>query len=167
MKSKKTTYILIALVIGIWGYVGYSLFQPEEEFVIQEVSEYDNTEVEDHKEASTQLDLDYKDPFLDRKILAIREKISRPPTQPSNSYKRPIQPKPIVKKKGEEFINWPNIRYAGTINEYLGLVKFNGKKIFVKKNDIFKDVRFVSFNNDSLKIEYKKKLRSYPKNRVN
>lgn len=165
MKSKKTTYLLIALVIGIWGYVGYSLFKPEEEFIIEEVSDYKTIESEIKLADSIQLDLSYKDPFLERTILTIGQNKSGLQNKARKNYNRTVQPKKQSKPKNEEFINWPNIKYAGTINESLALVKFNGKKTFIKQNDVFNGFKTISFNSDSLVIMYKNKTRSYSKNK--
>jgi hypothetical protein len=165
MKGKTTTYILLALVISIWGFVGYSIFKSDETFTIKES---DNTEYISKERSildTLKLDLTYSDPFIDRKVLFNAEKNNRPINKNASFNRRLNLPKKKVVVEKKAFINWPSIKYAGTVNESLGLVMFNGRKIFIKKEDVYDDVHFLNFDSDSLRIKFKEKLRSYPKNK--
>lgn len=103
MKSRVTTYLLIAATLAVWGVVAWRIFS----------SRPDRIDAPIHRDARSEphtgdesLLLDYKDPFLRNTTAAAIPKpaIKQPPKAKPADTKKPVLPKEI-----------PPIKYTGTI----------------------------------------------------
>jgi len=124
LKNKKAIYILLPLVIFIWGIVIYNIFSSMgggSEIVLV------NTAIPEES-VSRQIAIDtfsitanYRDPFLG-KIVSGKPK----------PIKKQFKKRPPIKKKPIQPIRWPSISYGGMIrnqqtNKLIAMVKINGK----------------------------------------
>lgn len=128
MKSKLTTYVLLTVVVVVWGIIVWKFFfqQPKQEHVM--MTRHDPVK----KGIADTLLLSYPDPFLDGKEVGKKEPVTasaakRIETQPAP--KLPALPaKPITH----------NVKYVGTIaknkNSY-SLVEINGSLNTMKAGD--------------------------------
>lgn len=164
MKNKKLTYILIPVVAVIWGFVIFQFFhQPSEaNYAINY-----NTNLEENIKDTLifePLNLNYKDPFLQRKIIPtgpIRR--ANPNTSKPQSKLKVQNSKP---KPAKEKIIWPQIKYGGTINQYKGLLKVNNQLFICTKNDTLpSNIIIESITSDSIQLQYQKTYRTIGKNK--
>ena len=140
VKKKHKTYLLLALVLLVWGMIGYKfvnainpstetpqLVAANEKFVPKKIKERENFSIV----------ADYRDPFLGT--------VSTP-----NSGMRKTAVKSVKK----------NITYTGFItdkgnNQKIFFVTIDGQQQMMSLNDTFKEVKLVQGSKSYIKVVYK------------
>ena len=152
MKNKKTVYILLPIVLLIWGAVMYQFFS------FSTIKEEQKTNFEkfifkpiDIKKRDTiVIDINYRDPFLG-KIYAETEgkKYAR------NKIVKPKKPAVIINP-----IVWPTINYKGIVsdtneNNKVFMLIINGKTFLMKKGEIENEIFLKEGDRESIYVKYK------------
>ena len=149
-KNKKSIYILLPVVLLIWGGVLYQLFS-----FVKPVEEHNNIANEfivsplKIKERQTfAINVNYRDPFLG--------KIYRP----NNGISPKKNTKKILKK--EEVIPLPNIIYKGIISDSkqknsIYMLIIDGNNFYMKKGEIKNELLLKSGDKESIIVVYKGK----------
>jgi len=165
MTKKKINIVLIIIVLGLWGAVGYKT-------ITQYFSSKDLIVNIDKTDYKLNLNVIDKDTFL-------LGKISRDPflnkqyqiTDPFEIKQSPqiaileVSPK-IVVSKPKEIMHWPSISYHGYIksngkNQELILLKIDGKLFRVRKNDIVQKLTVKEVSNDSIEVIFNQEKRFF------
>lgn len=162
MKNKKLTYILIPIVIVIWGYAILQLFKDEKQ-VNNNVSRpliEDDTLFKDSLQFK-KLQFYFQDPFLNRKIVKNKYSISNGSTfqKQKNNYIKKVTP--LIKTQ----VKWPNISYGGTINNAKALITVNNKLEILNVMDEFESIKILNIYEDSIRVRYKQEDKTIIKNR--
>lgn len=158
MKNKKFTYILLPLVILIWGAIVYKIIAS---YLEKDSSGYisksdDKTVLKINKTDTFSLLLNYSDPFLKEGSMVT--------AKPAYDYSKSVpikQNASIVKeKKNTSPITWPAIVYCGLIknkqnNKSCSIIKINGKEQIMNVGDIYNDVTLIKVFKDSVIVQYK------------
>lgn len=148
MKNKKNIYILLPLVIGIWGLLIYNFFSyldpeevalPEDNFTVSKDVKYIEPD-------TTTIDINHRDPFLGKLSSQNSE------NQPSNVTKSSTNEKPEAEI--EEVIN---IQFKGIVSDSSDKVKvfmiiINGKTFLMKQGDKEQDVKLLKGNRESIVV---------------
>lgn len=143
MKSKRNTYLLIGLVLIIWGLVIYQLFggnDADNSLMVQnEVTSFQPKEVQARDTFS--ISTFDRDPFLG--TFKTRAPVKR----------RHIKP--------PEIINWPNIVYKGTISNSsnagsIYIVEINGMQHLLKKGAMENEVKLLKGTAKQITVSYQK-----------
>lgn len=150
MKNKKLTYVLLILVLAIWGSILHQLFLSENDvdFKEHEVVAID-VETIDKKDEIVSLNLNYRDPFLERK--------SKPKQKTVNISKlKNTTPKKTAQTQN---IQWPLVEYSGSItnksaDNKMALIKINGKEHLLKEGDSKEGIQIGHIFNDSITLAY-------------
>jgi hypothetical protein len=161
VKNKKVTYILLPIVVLIWGYAFFQIFGGGKPAYIpvQSTVVIDEELLKDSLQFKP-LIFDFSDPFLNRKIISTKS------TAVSNKPKqiRQIQVKKTKVQKPVT-IQWPNIKYGGTVNSVKALVSINRQLDILNVNDEFQAVKIDAIFEDSIKVEYKGEYKVIVKNK--
>lgn len=154
MKSKKNIYILLPIVLLIWGVVIFQFFSfaTPDELVTNTSPEFDLKPFKLKERTPFLINVNYRDPFLG-KAYSIQQisKVS------SNKVK--------VKKasKPEEVIVWPVIQYKGMLsdpkekNKRFMLV-ISGKNYLMKTGDTQDEIFLKDGDKESIYVRYKGNL---------
>tara|TARA_Y100000815_G_C13203983_1_gene447868 strand:+ start:381 stop:839 length:459 start_codon:yes stop_codon:yes gene_type:complete len=149
LKNKKKTYLLLVLVLAVWGTVAYkiiSALNPE----LPQIKQYDfatNTNYRiDTKIDTFSIETVNRDPFLG--TVLVKEK----------------KPKKTVKAKP---IQWLPVEYQGIVNGTNGknqifIISINGNQKLLKKGQTQDSVTLVYGNSKLVKMRYKNQLKSFP-----
>jgi len=140
MKSKATTYLLVASVFVIWGMIIWKLFAPSRVDIYPVQNSVFRATI---SERSDTLRLDYPDPFLKK-----QETVKIPEYTISSSKIVELDIQPLEKVREE-----CRIRYIGHIREGKNLnylVESNGKYHSVISGDIVDGFRLTRIYQDSL-----------------
>ena len=158
MKNKKLTYSLLVIVLGVWGFFFFTLFSDNSAVEFEVESNY--YEVKSDKDSINfkDLSLNYSDPFLQRKIVAVSNTNVASKSSKPKSFKIPT-PKKIVKR-----IIWPKIEYGGTVNITKGLVKINSRLFILQENEVANEVTVTKLYNDSLQVKFREETKTVVKN---
>ena len=146
--NKRNIYILLPLVITIWGVIFFKLFLGTGNNVIEKPStnlEYEKL-VNDTTVATYKLDLSYEDPFLGQK------KKQMTPKQTNSGTKN-------MAINNEEF-SFPDISYSGFVKNEKSAMAYlilNGYTVFAETNKEYYEVKILDILPDSVLIEYKNK----------
>ncbi len=157
MKNKKLAYILLPVVLLVWGIVGYKLYV---KFFAEEDAIVANTEIvsEDKANAITdhfEIENNYRDPFLGN---AVREAVvsTQPVTAPLQRQTVVIPPvmKPVV--------YWPAIKVGGLVNDkkFMGII--SGKSVLLDKGEQALGVTFIKSSKDSVWFKFSNEQKAYP-----
>lgn len=147
MKTKKKTYILLLLVVAIWGTIGYEIISAL------------NPELPEVKSQNSLANIDYKvNTVIDTFSI---ETVNRDPFL-GTLLKKPIT-KTIKKKKS---IQWKKITYQGTIKQnktkqQIFIVTINGSQYLLKKGQIKDSITLAYGNDKSVTMRYKNQLKSF------
>ncbi len=156
MKNKKVTYLLIAVVVSVWGLILHRLFDavgqgddvPPVAIVHQLKEQYnDFSLVKD----TTKLKLNYRDPFG----------LSKPKDTTSKAVVIHLKP---VKGIVAPSINWSFISYAGYVRnpaskKLVTLLLINGKNVTLSEGETREQVKLLRNLRDSIKISYQGKTK--------
>lgn len=151
MKGKNKTYLLLAIVLGIWGLIIYQFvgaFNPPEEQVVQDSADQVFKPKEVKERELFALALNYRDPFLGT-VDAPKKKVLK--------TKKATVPKKVVPTK--------SIQYTGFIKQknskqLIYFVTVEGRQQMMKINDTFQEVKLVKGTKNSIKVKYSGKVES-------
>jgi hypothetical protein len=172
MKNKKATYMLLSLVVCIWGIIGIRIYKHIHDSDNDEynaISAINNSTYIPDSSKNVELKLNYKDPFLKRNVVVARStstpQINKNRTSANirNRVSRPNQP---VHKKMK---SWPDIQYSGLIlndktNEELGLVQIGSQSFLIRNGDIREKIEILAIFADSVIVRYEDDQKTFLKN---
>ncbi|WP_269225703.1 hypothetical protein [Flavobacterium eburneipallidum] len=152
MKNKKSIYILLPIVLFIWGMLIYQFFSfsASDDSLENTVTEFNVKPFKLKERTSFSINVNYRDPFLG--------KIYAPPTtklKKSVGIKKQIKP--------QEELVWPSIKYKGTISDAkqknkLFIMVIDGHNFYMKKGDTENEVFLKDGDNESVYVKYKGNL---------
>lgn len=153
MKNKKNIYVLLPLVLFIWGAVLYQFFSYSNDEELIEVSSGNfNPKPFSIKARDTfSIDVNYRDPFLGKMYKK---------TSPNKESKKYTGKKQI---KNDTPIVWPSILYKGIVSDSKDKTKvfmliINGQTFLMKKGDTENDVFLKEGDRESVYVKYKGNL---------
>lgn len=160
MKKKKTLYMMLPLVVLVWGFVLYQLFgsffsppnYAKEEFKpIVNIAEI--------KKDTFLIVADYRDPFLGKKVRR-RVKSSGAVSKNRTGTRK-------TKTSKTEKV-WPVIIYKGMIknnnsDRRVGILNVGGKEYLIKEKDIVGEVTILSINKNKVNVRFQKENKTIAK----
>jgi hypothetical protein len=156
MKNKKHTYILLALVLFIWGAVMYQFFSfsnaNEENLIVSK--EFNLKPIEIKTRDTFSINANYRDPFLGKTFEDKNSSIT--------SAKKGIKKKPKEPKVEEVFV-WPKILYKGIVSDTkdknkVFMLIIEGQTFLMKIGSTEKEVFLKEGDRESIYIKYKGRL---------
>lgn len=165
MKNKKATYILLIAVIAIWGGVVFRIInhirKPAENFSMRQANIGVQSKFSGN-DTTISLKLNYPDPFLKYNYSAVSNNQSAQRSNRNADIRQRISPEVQIVN---ENIVWPEIKFSGIIfnnktSERLGLLEINSESFLVKKGEDKNGVQIIEIYPDSIKVNYKNKLRT-------
>lgn len=149
MKNKKSIYILLPLVLFIWGTVMYQVFSfsANEEEVMVPTNEISLKPIKISKRDSVVIDTDYRDPFLGKMYS----------TEKVKSTKKKASPKKL------EPLVWPTIQYKGIVSDTkekskIFMLVINNQTHLMKKGQTENEVFLKDGDRESVYVKYKGQL---------
>ncbi|TKG88108.1 hypothetical protein EYV94_27630 [Puteibacter caeruleilacunae] len=143
-KSKTNIYILLPVVIALWGTIFYKVFWGNggDEPLLMEVQPV-NMKVSKQVEASTdfQLKLNYADPFLGTQYVKKKVAVATKKSKPS---------------RNRALANWPGVSYNGCISNDKGELAhllINGRTSLVAKDAIVNEISVLEITADSILLK--------------
>lgn len=149
LKNKKITYLLLALVVIIWGMIFYRIYSNfgGKKMVEKSLPHSVGIAKHDQNDSILTLSLNYPDPFLKGEEQSVDPLLSI-------EDKTPISP---------TVINWPQIEYRGLLcgnnNESTGLLRIQNTDLLVKQGKVYAAIRIRTLSRDSIFLEYQKESR--------
>lgn len=157
MKNKKVTYLLIAVVLGVWGLILYRLFDavgnnndiPPVANMRQVKEEYNDFSL---PKDTAKLKLNYRDPFG----------LAKP--KDTTSKRTAVSIKQPIKTNVKPSINWGFISYAGYVRnpaskKLVTLLLINGKNVTLSEGETREQVKLLRNLRDSVKVSYQGKTK--------
>ncbi len=161
MKSKKITYLLITLVLILWGIIGYKLLHKSSEEGKDIFLFKNNTPVlaalkADNFELSFST---YPDPFLKKlKLTSVKIK-----SRKKHILKAIKKTTPIVAIKNI-VIKWPTIVYQGLMRNHnakkIGMMTIGGNIHLAKEGRTYNQVNIIKLYSDSIQVSYEKEIKT-------
>ncbi|SHH87935.1 hypothetical protein [Flavobacterium defluvii] len=154
MKNKKNIYILLPLVLFVWGAVLFQVFSftNADEIIPESNPEFGIKPLKINKRESFSININYRDPFLGK--MYNPETVLHPKTISAKTVK--------VIKKAEPLV-WPNIIYKGLISDTKGKSKIfmliiDGKNYYMKVGDTENEIFLKDGDKESVYVKYKGNL---------
>jgi hypothetical protein len=156
MKNKKLSWILLPVVLGVWGMIGWKIYEGTKDEVVSDIESenpiYENTDTTLSPNEYA-LVLNYRDPFLD-KLPKAKEGVSSIPKMTIE-----VQPVDIPSE------TWPLLLYGGLVREpkggeTVGFLTVEGQPQFVHTGDEIGNIRVGRITIDSIEI-YMGKMKRY------
>jgi hypothetical protein len=151
LKNKKLKYVLLPLVIIVWGLIFYKVFkQVNDEPAIMESNSITQTNEKDTAVNSNyQLDLGYRDPFK-IEVGTINNDLS--------NVSAPINPQ-------KKIVVWPAIQVKGYILDKKVKPKFwvrlDNASYLIQQGDVVKNVKFSLVKKDSIVFTFDGEKKSF------
>jgi hypothetical protein len=155
MKSKKSIYILLPLVLLIWGMLIYQFFSYTSPEVIEVQEELPLFVKIDYKEPdTTALDINHRDPFTGKLENANRNSSSN--AKASNEPKIQILSTPEVQTQ---------IEYKGIVSDVANkkkvfMVIIDNQTFLMKQGDKENEVELINGNSESITVKHKGKKKN-------
>lgn len=163
MKNKKALYILLPLVLLVWGLIILRIIKqvkstPNGNYYRQQVVNIDDSE--EIKLDTFTIIANYRDPFLGR-VVIVRQ-------QPTRSMVKTRSEERPVRRIRNRSIRWPSIAYNGVItNENktndVALISINNVNYLMKIGDVNQEVTLLMVYPDSVRLQYQEVTKSYTK----
>ncbi len=159
MKQKKIQVLLLVGVVVIWIFVlkkAFSIWGTDSDVVVAVTQEKPVVSIPEFKKDTFTLTIPERDPFLDFKVVSIRE----------NKPKKTIQ---VSKTKIEPNIVWPKLQYFGylkgdTKSGKMVLMKIDNKLHRIRENNTVLDVHIVRAYRDSVVLRRNGTIKTISKN---
>ena len=157
MKSKKSIYILLPIVLLIWGLVIYQFFSFSNEQIPETTTiDFSSKSLNLKKRDSFSIEVTNRDPFLG-KLTSEKKAITH-----STTSNQPKTNTTAVKKVNE--IVWPDITYKGIVSDTKEKVKvfmiiINGETFFMRKGQQEQEVTLKDGDRETIYVIYKKQLK--------
>ncbi|MFB9108534.1 hypothetical protein [Flavobacterium gyeonganense] len=157
MTKKKINIILILLVLGLWGTVGYRAlyrqFSDSEVTNIIQDQKY-NVSIKQINKDTFELEKINRDPFLNRNFQVIVV-----PKKNTSEYSPKKQLQLAAPQKKKAYIEWPQINYFGYIGskekgEDIILVMINSELCKLKLNTPLKGITIKKRYKDSIEVYF-------------
>lgn len=156
MKNKKLNYILIPLVIIVWGAIIYRIFNTvgNEPLTYTNQGQMQLNSGNDKEAVDTfRLMLNYRDPFLG--------KMQNNENPSHGAVAKPVTkkaPAPVVSTNTQSVV-WPSITYGGMIknqnaNKQFVFVQINGNVNIMKAGDVVNSVELLRITTDSIEVSF-------------
>jgi hypothetical protein len=152
-KNKKITYLLMVLVILIWGLIFYKIYSKfGDKNQVERILPTSAIHVENRQQDSVfTLSLDYPDPFL-KGVEQSSDKSLMTTTINTSDIK---------------VVNWPLIEYRGLLtnsngNESTGLLRVQSTDHLVKLGKVYAAIIIRTITEDSIFLEYQNESRWFP-----
>lgn len=157
MKKKKTLYMMLPLVILVWGFVCYQLFSSfftTPNYAKSEVKQL--IEIAEIEKEAFVIVANYRDPFLGKQ--AKSKVINTSVVAAKTSKSSPVKMTKI----------WPSIRYKGMIknnnsDRRVGIFEVNGKEYLIKEKESVSDIKFLSITKHEVTVEFQKEKKTITK----
>ncbi len=157
--KKKINIVLIIVVLGLWGTVGYRTVNQyffSKKLIIKTMDLNKELNANQINKDTFQMENSIRDPFLNK-----QDQSMVPSTKKIYSKSLNIKKNVAQTFKPKEFINWPSISYHGYIqskvnNEELILVKINEKMHKLKINEEVEGVTLKKVYKDSIEFVFNK-----------
>lgn len=153
MKNKKNIYILLPIVLLVWGAVLFQLFSftNSDEIVVATNSELTIKPLKFNKRQSFSIDVNYRDPFLGK----MYAENTTPKIKGNSSAAKSSKPK--------ETLVWPTILYKGLITDTkeknkVFMLVIDNKNYFMKIGDTENEIFLKSGDKESVYVKYKGNL---------
>jgi predicted ribosome-associated RNA-binding protein Tma20 len=148
LKNKKKTYVLITLVIVVWGTIAYKIIialNPDLPDIQQKEFAINNNYKVDTKIDTFSITVVNRDPFL-------------------GTYTKKPLPKPKLKKKT---LIWKPVKYHGMVkkgNNQMFIISINGTQCLLKKGQITDSIKLIYGNSKSVTMQYKNNSKTFSLN---
>ncbi len=146
MKNKKVIYVLMPIVLVVWGYIGFKIFTYGEDDISIEPIKIDQIITSNQEKPETKtLALNYPDPFLKG-------------TSYSNLNRNKIPKNTVISTKKLPQVKWENITYNGFIKNQnnekkIALIGVNGRQVLAGISDQLKEFEIISIQQDSVLLK--------------
>lgn len=151
MKNKKSIYILLPIVLFIWGAVIYQFFSfSDTEILDNETNKIAIKPFIIKPKDTFSIKVNSRDPFLGK-------------ITDDSQKSKVVKPKSKAVIVKEELV-WPQIQYKGIVSDNKEKVKvfmviINGKTYFMRKGDVENDVKLKEGNREIIYAVYKGDLK--------
>lgn len=147
MKNKKTTYILLVVVLFVWAMVIYQFFSfsGSSEPITENHTALNIKPIQAPKRDTFSINVNYRDPFLGKMY------------NPHNKLKKRNTP-----SKPKEPVVLPPIIYKGLVSDSddkrkVFMVIIKGKTFFMKEKDTEEEILLLKGNREFIEVKYKGK----------
>ncbi len=160
MKNKKLTYVLIPLVLLVWGTIIYKIVKVannDDDSSKMYKSTFMENEGNELLSDTFSIHPNYRDPFISKR--------TKGATSPENSIHSPATPNSNEINKSIALPSssgrWPAIVYSGLIknqksNKQLALIQIDGKANIMKTGDIMEQIELTKIFRDSIEVKFYK-----------
>jgi len=154
MKNKKSIYILLPLVLLVWGAVLFQVFSftKSDEIIPITNSEFTIKPLKINQRQSFDININYRDPFLGKAYVAQNTAVVK--VNHTKSAK-------VVKPK--ETLVWPTILYKGMISDTkakntIFMLIIDNKNYYMKIGETENEILLKSGDKESVYVKYKGNL---------
>ncbi|WP_430909521.1 hypothetical protein [Maribacter sp. 2-571] len=149
MKKNVKTYVLLAVVLAIWGTIAYRILAPTATGTTQETdtASVSFKPLAVQKKDTFSIIADYRDPFL-----------GTVPKKPKKNTKRTV--KPATPALPEIVINYTGLITDSSTEQNIFFVTINGKQHLMNLQQEIDKVRLLSGTASSIKVRYHNKTKT-------
>ncbi|MGZ3862812.1 MAG: hypothetical protein ACXVPN_10410 [Bacteroidia bacterium] len=174
LKNKKSIYVVLPLVIAIWSYVGYQIYDmfKGEDFVETGIGSLPPKMTPDTQYEDTFVVFNnYKDPFLGEsgKELRAENSFKAENYSGNHSVNAPASKNyKIQNVKAAPVNEWPQISYSGiiknqTTSKSVAIILINGKTYTLNQGEEREGIKLLSFSSDAIHLLRGKEKRTFTK----
>ncbi len=172
MKNKKLQYILIPVVLLVWGLIIYRVVDftkqddPVEPQIVSNIQPKQNN---GYAQDTFSLHANYHDPFL-KNVRYTRPIYKNANTSNEKKEKKKVKTKPesniALRRDILENIRWPEIKYGGIVQntqsgDKVGLIEVDKREFLIRKNDSVQRIFIKDIYKDSVIVIYKEKHKTF------
>ena len=152
MKNKKLNYFLGVAVVLIWGSIIFKIFKAVsgDDLPISNMATAEKRDTVNYELAgqdTAKLNLNYRDPFSEKKAEPVEIPVSE------------LVHKPVIAKPVKTAINWDVIRYSGFVRnqgskKLIAMISINGRQLMMSEGETLEKVKLLKNLKDSIKVSF-------------
>ena len=164
-KNKKAVYLVLPLVVLVWGYVFYQLFTyfvKEPNVALPVATE--KIDIEKMEVDTFSILADYRDPFLGK----VKRTTKRTTTNQYKGSANPVRRNNVIRSgnKPVQVKEWPEVVYQGMIKNNnsqhkVGIIQIDGQEHLVRKGDQINEMKIVDLNKGKIEVKYGKETKQF------
>jgi hypothetical protein len=160
MKNRKLLYLLVPLVIILWGVIIVKIFRHFNQSSMETPIVAVGSNLSDENQIADTISIiaNYSDPFLERNIISTSDRPNELAVKDNANQKQNLNVS----------ITWPKVQYKGMIinngnNNVLYLINIDGKNHLLKKGSLADNIILSKVFKDSIVIQFEKKYKTITK----
>lgn len=162
MKNKKLLFILVPVVVVVWGIIFYRIFNQiikKNQVFVPQIN-INELPIDEIKKDTFTIVANYRDPFLGSSV-----NYSQPENDNKKIEKKKQKTEPSITGRTNRRVRWPEIEYSGSIynkdsKQSIAVMKIDNNGFLMYLNETNSGVTLLKIYEDSIRVSFEDDIKT-------